>query len=275
MVKSKLVLIKYGGNAMLNNALKNEIAQKIKTAREQHLQIVIVHGGGPFINKALDTAGIKSEFIEGHRITTPQALSHIETTLKGEVNSDLVGALNKAGLKAVGLSGKDGQMVIAEKRWHSTSSGKTVDLGQVGNVRSINCDLAKDLLAKNYTPVITCIASDKEGADYNINADMFAGHFAATLGADEYIVLTDVDGLYKNYPDPDSIISEISLSEIASLYNNIIKGGMIPKVESCEIALNSGVGKAVILNGTKPQQIVDYCMHQKKIGTTIIKDRES
>lgn len=267
---NKTILIKYGGNAMLNEALQNEIAEKIKALVEQKIQVVLVHGGGPFINKALETAGIESTFIDGHRYTTPQALTKIETTLKGEVNSQLVGIFNRAGLKAVGLSGKDGQMVIAKKRWHiDATNGSKIDLGQVGDVKSIEQNLINKLLINGFTPVITCIASDEAGVDYNINADMFAGHLAAALKVDAYIVLTDVDGLYKDYPDPSSIISEISLSEISELYNTVIKGGMIPKIESCEISLNGGAVRAVILNGTKPEQIEEYAVHQQQVGTTI------
>lgn len=269
MMQKKLVLIKYGGNAMLNRELKKEIAHQVKSLISNNIEVVLVHGGGPFINKALDQAGITSEFIEGHRFTTQEALIQIETTLKGEVNSDLVGIFNNTGLKAVGLSGKDGKMVIAEKRYHLSSQGEKIDLGQVGNIQSINCDLIKHLLKANFTPIVTCIGSDEDGQDYNINADMFAGHLSSALRVDEYIVLTDVDGLYKNFPDPDSIIPEISLPEIPALYKSIITGGMIPKIESCEIALKHGAKKAVIINGTKPFQIESYSLFQQKVGTTI------
>lgn len=267
----KQVLIKYGGNAMLNNDLKHEIAEKIKALQENNIQVILVHGGGPFINKALESEGIPSEFIDGHRYTTKEALVHIETALKGEVNSSLVGVLNKAGLKAVGLSGKDGRMVIAEKRWHRPQDSESpVDLGQVGNVKAIDCTLVQHLLAQGYTPVVTCIAADEKGEDYNINADMFAGHLAAALQVDEYIVLTDVDGLYQHFPDPDSILTSITLAELPELYHTIIKGGMIPKITSCEIALKGGAKKAVILNGTKPEQIEGYATGNKVLGTTIV-----
>lgn len=271
MMQHKLVLIKYGGNAMLSKELKEEIARKIKSLISQNIQVVLVHGGGPFINKALERAAIQSEFIDGHRFTSPEALVEIEKTLKGEVNSDLVGVFNKTGLSAVGLSGKDGKMVTAEKRYHVNASGEQIDLGQVGNVKSIDTGLIENLLRQNLIPVITCIASDEEGRDFNINADMFAGNLAAALGVDEYIVLTDVDGLYKNFPDPDSIIQEVALSEIAGMYKTIITGGMIPKIESCEIALKLGARKAVILNGTKPVQIENYVRYQQKLGTTIVR----
>ena len=271
MMQSKTVLIKYGGNAMLNQELKNEIACKIKSLVSQKVQVVLVHGGGPFINLALEQAGIISDFVDGHRYTTPQALVEIEKTLKGAVNSDLVRVFNQAGLKAVGLSGKDGKMIVAEKRYHKNSAGGQLDLGQVGNVKSVDTQLVKTLLAGAFTPVITCIASDDEGQDYNINADMFAGSLAAALEVDEYIVLTDVDGLYEKYPDPDSIIRQVSLEDLQKKHEQIITGGMIPKLESCGIALKQGAGKAVILNGTKPSQIEDYLLHDRSVGTTILR----
>ncbi len=270
-MQSKTVLIKYGGNAMLSQELKDEIARRIKSLVSQKIQVILVHGGGPFINLALEQAGIASEFVDGHRYTTPSALVEIEKTLKGEVNSDLVRVFNKTGLKAVGLSGKDGKMIVAEKRYHKNKAGEQLDLGQVGDVKSVDSRLVKTLLADAFTPIITCIASDEEGQDYNINADMFAGNLAAALEVDEYIVLTDVDGLYESYPDPDSIIRQASLGELQGRYEQIITGGMIPKIESCEIALERGARKAVILNGTKPSQIEDYLLHNRSVGTTILR----
>lgn len=272
-MNDRKVLIKYGGNAMVNEQLKKEIASRIKLLHENGHQVILVHGGGPFINKALEAAGIQSEFFDGHRHTSAQALLCIETTLKGEVNSSLVNLLNREGLKAVGLSGKDGKMAIAKKRWHITKDenglDKQIDLGQVGELIKVDTLLLDTLLTQGFTPVITCIASDEEGNDYNINGDVFAGKIAAALEVDEYIVLTDVDGLYLNFPDPDSIIDRINLDQLASYYGTVIKGGMIPKIESCEGALRSGVKKTIILNGTKPDQITDYILYQKKIGTTI------
>ncbi len=269
------VLIKYGGNAMSSTGLTHEIAAKIKELRDHQIQVVLVHGGGPFINRALEKAGIASEFFDGQRYTSSEALQHIEKTLKGEVNSSLVNVLNQAGLKAVGLSGRDGQIVRAKKRWHRTlgTSGEpiSVDLGQVGEVEQVDTQLLQLLLEAGYTPVITCIASDKNGNGYNINGDSFAGKIAASLRVDDYIVLTDVDGLYKKYPDPNSIISDVALGDLPSYYGSVITGGMMPKIESCEDALRSGVNRAVILNGTKPQQIEDYILKNKKIGTTLTK----
>lgn len=269
------VLIKYGGNAMANENLKEEIAFKIKSLEEEGIQLIVVHGGGPFINKSLKQAGIHSEFYDGQRLTTPEALAHIEKTLKGEVNSSLVNIFNKAGLKAVGLSGKDGQMVMAKKRWHLSTDESgleaRIDLGQVGDVQKVNTKLLHLLLDQGFTPVITCIASDAEGNDYNINADVFAGKVAAALGVHDYIVLTDVDGLFLNYPDPSSIVHHLKLDELSVYYNSVIVGGMIPKIESCEGAVNAGVQRAVILNGTKPEQITNYILNNQPIGTTLTK----
>src|SRR5690554_3535781 len=173
------VLIKYGGNAMINTGSTHEIAAKVKELHDHHIQVVLVHGGGPFINRALQEAGINSEFFDGQRYTSSEALWHIERTLKGEVNPTLVNVFNQAGLKAVGLSGRDGQIVLAKKRWHRTQdeSGEDipVDLGQVGEIKTIDTRLLQLLLDGGYTPIMTCIASDEEGNGYNINGDTFAG----------------------------------------------------------------------------------------------------
>ncbi|MFO7825540.1 MAG: acetylglutamate kinase [Cyclobacterium sp.] len=267
------ILIKYGGNAMVNEKLKAAIAQKIKSLHDHGTQVILVHGGGPFINKSLEEAGIESQFFDGHRHTSPEALGCIEKTLKGEVNSSLVNLLNRQGLQAVGLSGKDGKLAIAEKRWHQVRNEageeSQVDLGQVGDVKVVNPLLLNILLDNGFTPVVTCIASDEHGNDFNINGDVFAGKIAAALEVDAYIVLTDVDGLYLDFPDPASILREVDLETVPKYYGKAIKGGMIPKIESCVAALKAGVKQAVILNGTQPDQISEYIINQKTIGTTI------
>ena len=271
----RTVLIKYGGNAMINEELKEKIAIRIRDLRAQGTDVVLVHGGGPFINKALEEAGIASEFLDGQRVTTKEAFKHIEKTLKGDVNSSLVNVFNRVGLKAVGLSGKDGQIVVARKRWHHTVDNNGVkvkkDIGQVGNVETVNPQLLNLLLEEGFTPIIACIASDREGNDYNINGDVFAGKIAAALKVDAYVVLTDVDGLFSRFPDPESIIHQLNLSELPSYYQSIISGGMIPKMESCEAAVRAGAKRAVILNGTRPEQIKDYLLEDQLIGTTLTK----
>lgn len=258
--KKPILLFKYGGNAMIDEKLKLEILSNIGRLKEKGNDVVVVHGGGPFIKEALKEAKIESEFIDGHRKTTTEAFQYVEMALKGRVNSSIVTILGGLGYKAVGLSGKDGKMVIAEKRMHTMEvNGDTqeVDLGLVGDVASVDPTLIHTLLKNDYFPVITCLAMDVKGNSYNINADMFAGHLAGALEADQYVAMTDVDGLLKDKNDPASIIKKIRLSELQELMDNgIIAGGMIPKVESCEIALKKGAHTARIINGTKPMQLL-------------------
>lgn len=273
MSESKTYLFKYGGNAMTDNKIKFEILKNITSLANKGHNVVIVHGGGPFIKKALEDAGIESEFIDGHRVTTKEALRHVETALKGWVNSDLVAIMNQLGYKAVGLSGKDGHFVKAKKRMHEkTENGKTLayDLGQVGDVEQVDTQLLNLLLQNGYIPVVTCIAADKDGNDYNINGDMFAGNVAGALNA-EYIVLTDVDGLMYDKDDPSTLIKNINLTQTTQLITDkVIQGGMLPKIDSCRIALRNGATAARIINGTKPEQI-SQVIEKGNTGTVITK----
>lgn len=272
MPSSKL-LIKYGGNAMINKQLQIQISKTLKKLSDAGHDIVLVHGGGPFINKALEKAQIPSHFIQGQRQTSPEAFGEIQKTLIGEVNTDLVSLFSQHGLKAIGLSGLDNQSVtVKQKKLElSLSDGATeeVDLGRVGEITTVNPELLSTLSQNKFMPVMASIGSDQEGLGYNVNADDFAGEIAAAIQADYYISLTDVDGLYANYPDPDSIIPRISLSELPELYGSVIQGGMIPKIQSCENALKKGVKNALILNGTKPEQLLQYFESNQKIGSTI------
>jgi len=267
-----LLLFKYGGNAMTNNKLKKQVLSEIIALKSQDYQVVIVHGGGPFIEKALSNAKIVSEFIDGHRKTSNEALEHIEMALKGQVNGSIVSLINSMGHRAVGLSGKDGGFVTAKKRiYQRITAGKTeeLDLGQVGDVLEIDTNLIHLLLQNDYIPVITCLAMDKKGNDYNINADMFAGELAGALKVKEYIILTDVDGLLMDKDDPKSLISELHVTEIKKLIEQkIIQGGMLPKMESCAKALSKGASTAKIINGTKPEQI-NWLSQNLAGGTTI------
>ena len=269
----KRILIKYGGNAIQSPALMKSIAEQIKALTDNEFEVLVVHGGGPFINKALEEAGIESEFIAGQRFTSKKALVQIEKTLLCEVNAKLVAVFNKAGVSALGLSGKDAGTVMARQRKYTDEKGALIDLGEVGDVHQIRTELLEVLLTNDFVPVVACIAASKSFDSYNVNADMMAGHLAAALKVDSYVVLTDVDGLYRDFPDPDSIIKTISLDELAPMYNEVIKGGMIPKLESCEIALRAGAESAVILNGTKPEQLHEYFFEENQLGTTIRKNR--
>lgn len=268
------ILIKYGGNAMTNTVLQKKIAEQIRLLKLAGHQIMLVHGGGPFINRALEKADILSEFIEGQRFTSPEALMEIQKTLIGDVNTNLVKIFNNCDVRAVGLSGVDGRMVLVTKKslQMTMTSGKieSRDLGRVGEVIQIDSDLIEILISNNFTPILACIASDIGGNAYNVNADNFAGALAAALKADYYITLTDVDGLYLDFPDPKSILDLVSIKQLPELYGTVIKGGMIPKIQSIEAALNSGLSNALILNGTKPEQLYQFFEENKRIGTTII-----
>lgn len=267
-----ICVVKYGGNAMTDAGLKKQVIQQICLLQNFGYNVVIAHGGGPFIKQALLQAKIESEFIDGHRVTTPEALEHVETALKGQVNGSLVKLVNQLGYKAVGLSGKDGKIATAVKRIHKKLVDGHVeehDLGRVGDVVSIDTDLLQLLLEHGYLPVMACLAADVDSNEYNVNADMFAGHLAGALQAEKFIVLTDVDGLMRDKDDPATLISDLRVSEIGTLREEgVILGGMIPKIEACEIALKNGAGSAVILNGTVPEQL-EAVGRRRSVGTTI------
>lgn len=271
MTKKKVV-IKYGGNAMTDGSTQDLILNHITTFRQNGNHVIIAHGGGPFIKSALHNAGIESEFIDGQRVTSPEAIKYVEMALKGEVNGTLVAKLNVLGQRAVGISGKDGPIAIAEKRQHVHKSNGTVtkiDLGRVGNIVRVNTELIDTLLEADFLPVLACIAADEKGKTYNINADVFAGHIASGVQADEFIILTDVDGLLADVTEPGSIIRRIAVKDVGKLISDgIIVGGMIPKVEACLTAIQNGAKSARIINGTKPEQLL-AAADQADVGTYI------
>lgn len=273
-MKPSKLLIKYGGNAMINASLQNQIAEVIFQLVQQGHQVCVVHGGGPFINQALSEAGISSEFIQGQRKTSPEAMVEIQKTLIGEVNANLTKAFSHAGTKTVGISGLDAKMVrVKQKLLHlgilEDGQNETADLGRVGEIETIQPNLVEHLISAGFVPIIACVAADKNGNSMNVNADDFAGAMAAAIQADYYISLTDVDGLYSNFPDPESIIKSIKLTDLTEMYGKTIQGGMIPKIQSCEKALRSGVKNVLILNGTKPSQLQDYFKNGSIAGTTL------
>jgi len=265
------IVIKYGGNAIVDTELTREILNRIVKLHKEGHKIVIVHGGGPFIKQNLELAGIKSEFIGGQRKTDSNAMKYIEMSLKGEVNGKIVRELNLLGAKAVGLSGKDGQLAIAKRRYHYDENNKQVDLGQVGDVDKINTEILNLLLDNNYIPVIATIAAGSDGNDYNINADNFAGFVAAALNADELILMTDIDGLMMDPDDESTIITELKTDEIEGLKGKVIKGGMLPKTEACKYAVDNGAERSIIINGTKPDLIEAAIKKQDFLGTIITK----
>lgn len=268
-----IIVIKYGGNAMISEDLQHKVLKNICTLKSQGYAVVIIHGGGPFIQEILDQVDIESEFIHGHRKTTPEALRYVEMALKGRVNGQVVNIINKLGYKAVGLSGRDGKIVTAKRFYHEHNNNGTItrmDLGQVGVVDKIDPDLIYLLLEQDYIPVITCIANDEEGNSYNINADLFAGSLAGHLQAHVFGVLTDVDGLLRDINDPGSLLREISVDDIEQFVEEgVIKGGMIPKTDACRLAVENGASRSIIINGTKPEQILTLMNEKQHLGTTI------
>lgn len=257
---------------MLNPELQKQVIATLAELHSEGLGIVLVHGGGPEINKLLKLAKVESEFIGGHRKTTTEAMMYVQMALRGEVNGALVRLFNNAGVPAVGLSGKDGGMVVAEKRFHElTVNGKSgkADLGFVGNIKEINPKLIYTLIENSYLPVVAPIAVGEDGMDYNINADIFAGKLAAALKAKAYVSLTDVDGLYHDINNPESRIPQATLFELHQFMKDIATGGMLPKLESIAVALQGGVKEAHIFNGTKPDDLKQQLQGKSTSGTKI------
>lgn len=268
--RDKIVLIKYGGNAMTVETFRDQVFDQLAVLRALEIHPVIVHGGGPVIKELLKVAGIESEFIGGHRKTDRTAMKYVEMALSGQINGDIVRGLNSRGLKAVGLSGKDGSMVTAERRYHEEEGSENgIDLGYVGNVVSVDTGLITTLLKNDYLPVIAPIGTGSDQKDYNINADMFAGHLAGALKAEAFVAMTDVDGLMQDIDRPDSLLETVTSEEIHAMMGTVIEGGMIPKAEACLIALQQGVRKAHIINGTKPDTLLNKLLTYRKSGTTI------
>ncbi len=273
-LQDEVVLIKYGGNAMKDDEVKRSVISDIITLRENGIIPVVVHGGGPAIKKLLDEVEVQSEFVEGHRKTDSKTMGYVEMALSGSVNSEIVRMINAAGHQAVGISGKDGGLVTARKRIHKVTvdgQEKEVDLGHVGDVKQINTALVKTLIKSGFIPVISPVASGEDNRDYNINADMFAGHMAGALNAACYIALTNVDGLLTDKDDPESLVKDITMEQAEAEIGKAIVGGMIPKVESCIIALKGGVKSTRIINGTKKRSILKELLTRERSGTLIRK----
>ncbi len=257
---------------MVNDRVKSGVIGDIIALKKLDALPVIVHGGGPVIKEMLKVAKIESKFIEGHRVTDAKAMQYVEMALSGKVNGELVSLINSRDCSAVGLSGKDGKIVTAAKRFHqSEKKDKKIDLGFVGDVESINTELVRSLIQQNYIPVISPVSMDENGDTYNINADMFAGEMAGALKASYYVALTDVDGLLTDKDDASTLLSNITLKEAEQKIGNIIQGGMIPKVESCIAALKKGVKSTHIINGMKAHSLLKELLTEERCGTLIIR----
>lgn len=257
---------------MTEKGIKANVLNQVAKLKKTGVLPVIVHGGGPFIKALFEASDIKSEFIDGHRITMKNSMEVVEQALSGKVNGMLVNQLNRLGANAVGLSGKDGGMVRALKRTHQIKSDKgteEIDLGFVGDVELINTDLPSLLIDNGYLPVISPVSSGADGEDYNINADMFAGHMAGALNAAAFVAITNVDGLMEDPSKPETKIESITADEAKSLFGSVIKGGMIPKVEACLIALEKGVPAAHIISGSTENSILRQLLTDQHVGTLI------
>ena len=267
-LSGKTVVIKYGGNAMVDEEIRKTIMQDITLLKYVGVNPVVVHGGGPKINETLDAMNIKSEFYNGLRITNEDAIDVVQMVLAGSINKDIVAQLNCLGGKAIGLCGKDGNLIQAEKKVNMDN----VDLGYVGEIKGIDSKLIEFLAQDEYIPVIAPIGTDSNGQSYNINADTAAGEIAAALKAEKLIFLTDIDGIYLDPQDESSLFSVISIPEIYELMDKgIISGGMIPKALGCIKAIQQGVNRTHILNGTIPHPILLEIFTDKGIGTMVTK----
>jgi acetylglutamate kinase len=270
--EGKIVVIKYGGNAMTDADAQAQVLSQVAELKIAGIYPVVVHGGGPFIKAQFEISGIESEFVDGHRITLKDSMEVVEQALSGKVNGMLVNQLNRLGANAVGLSGKDGGMVRALKRTHQIkkeNGTEEIDLGFVGDVELINTDLPNLLIDNGYLPVISPVSSGADGEDYNINADMFAGHMAGALNATAFVAITNVDGLMEDPSKPETKIESITADEAKSLFGTVIKGGMIPKVEACLIALEKGVPAAHIISGSTENSILRQLLTEQHVGTLI------
>lgn len=260
----KTIVVKYGGNAMVNNTLKEAVINDIILMRCVGINVVVVHGGGPEINKFLKKINKEPEFINGLRYTDEETAEIVQMVLAGKVNKDLVALINANGGKSIGLCGIDGSMLNVKK------VKSEVDLGYVGEVASVNTEVIDNCINAGYIAVISTVATGKDGKVYNINADAAAGKLAAALKAEKLILLTDVPGLLRDPKDEDTLISKLKVSDIPELIEDgIIKGGMIPKIECCAETIRLGVKKAHIIDGRVPHSILLELFSDEGIGTMI------
>lgn len=267
-ITGKTVVIKYGGSAMEDEALRSDVMSDIVLLKIIGMNPIIVHGGGKAINAELEHFGLPVEFRNGQRVTTKEIMNVVREVLVGQVNQDLVHAINSHGNLAVGVSGSDAGTIIAHQM--------NPELGYVGEVTKINTDYLDDLIRSEYIPVVATVAMGEEGGYYNINADMAAGQIAAALHAHKIIFLTDVDGLYEDFSDKDTLISNLTLDEVKEvLSSGKAATGMIPKLSSCVAALEAGVFRAHIINGKIPHSLLLELLTDCGVGTTMHSTEEA
>lgn len=263
----RTVVIKYGGAAMTDPALREQVAADIALMKFVGINPVVVHGGGPEITSLMDRLGLPVEFYDGLRVTTDEAMEVVKMVLVGKVNPDLVASINQHGRLAVGVSGDDGNLVSACQR--------DPRLGRVGEVTAIDTTVIDNLIEDGFIPVVATVAAGEDGGSYNVNADLVAAELATALHADKIIFLTDVDGLYRDFADKSSLISALTPDQAEEMIvQSELEGGMVPKVAACVHAMRGGVRRAHILNGTVPHALLLEVYTDEGVGTMIAADGE-
>jgi len=265
----KTVVVKYGGNAMVDTQLTAGIMQDLILMRLVGMLPVFVHGGGPQIDQAMKTAGLQPRFVQGLRVTDRDTVRIVERVLVGEINQEIVATINRLGGAAIGLSGKDGGLIRARKAAPArTADGQRVDLGLVGEVAGVDPRPIRTLLEAGYLPVIAPTAADEEGITYNINADVVAGEVAAALVGEKLVLLTDTDGILDKH---GGLLSTLSRADVDRLIaDGTISRGMLPKVQACLTALRAGVRKTHIINGTRTHALIEELLTPEGVGTEIV-----
>ena len=262
----KIVVVKYGGNAMVSEQLRQQVMEDIVLLWLVGVKVVLVHGGGPEISDMMSRLGKKPEFVDGLRVTDQETVDIVQMVLAGKVNKTLVKLLEMHGGKAMGISGMDGRLIEARM--------KRAELGFVGSITSVNIEPVMDLLEKGYIPVISTLGCDSEGNTYNINGDTAAAYIAGALGAERLIMMTDIAGVLRDKNDPSTLIPEMTISEAVTLFEqNVIAGGMIPKVECCIDAIHRGVERVIIMDGRVPHSILMEILTDEGAGTMVSGDR--
>ena len=266
------VVVKYGGNAMIDEGLKAAFAEDMVFLRLAGLRPVVVHGGGPQITAMLKRLGVEGEFKGGLRVTTPETMDIVRMVLTGQVSRELVGLINAHGPYAVGISGEDARLFTAERK-QATVDGEQVDIGLVGEVAEVNPDAVLDIVNAGRIPVVSTVAPDVEGVVHNVNADTAAGALAAALGAEKLVVLTDVEGLYANWPDRSSLIDRIRVDRLEPMLPTLASG-MIPKMEACVRAIRGGVRRAHVIDGRLAHSVLLEVFTSRGIGTMVFPETE-
>ncbi len=263
----KVIVVKYGGNAMINEELKQQVMEDIVLLHLIGVKVVLVHGGGPEISELMAKLGKKPEFVDGLRVTDKETVDIVQMVLAGKVNKTLVNLLEMKGGNAMGISGMDGRLIEAEV--------KNEKLGFVGNIKRVNIEPVVDLLEKGYIPVVSTVGCDREGNTYNINGDTAAAYIAGAVEAERLIMMTDIAGILTDKDDPTTLIPEITVSEAKGLYDKgIISGGMIPKVNCCIEAIERGVQNVIIMDGCVPHSILMELLTNEGAGTMVTRDKQ-